>query len=96
VGAQHGSSGADGLRACEDRRSVSKKKKNNKLAGLRRLTKAEKKALLPVLGERAALLYALVREGMVRQPSTDEQCELARRLADAFPKDYVIEHPHDS
>ena len=67
---------------------MSKKKSKGK-DGLKRLTKDQKAQLAPVLGERAAALFKLVRLGMVRPPGTEEENELCDRLDEWFP-DYPI------
>jgi hypothetical protein len=69
---------------------VGKKKKAKGKDGLRRLSKDQKAELAPVLGERAAALFTLVRLGMVRAPATGEEIELCDRLDGWFPS-----HPID-
>jgi len=50
-----------------------------------RLTNEEKNVLFPELGRRAATLYALVENGMIREPRNDRERELQARLDEWFP-----------
>jgi hypothetical protein len=50
-----------------------------------RLTDEEKTILFPEFGRRAATLYALVENGMIREPRNDRERELQARLDEWFP-----------
>jgi hypothetical protein len=50
-----------------------------------RLTDEEKNILFPEFGRRAATLYALVENGMIREPRNDRERELQARLDEWFP-----------
>ena len=50
-----------------------------------RLTDDEKNILFPEFGRRAATLYALVENGMIREPRNDRERELQARLDEWFP-----------
>jgi hypothetical protein len=49
------------------------------------LTDEEKTVIFPELGMRAATLYALVENGMIRAPRNDRERELHARLDEWFP-----------
>jgi hypothetical protein len=48
------------------------------------LTDEEKALLLPELGRRAAMLYALVENGMIREPQNERERELQAQLDEWF------------
>ncbi len=55
------------------------------LPNLVRLTVDEKAAVAPEMARRAALLFGLVRFGMIRPPVTDEEQKVWDALIDIFP-----------
>jgi len=49
------------------------------------LSDEERNILFPEFGRRAATLYALVENGMIREPRNDRERELKSRLDEWFP-----------
>jgi hypothetical protein len=55
------------------------------LPNLVRLTDEEKAEIAPEMARRAALLFGLVRFGMIRPPGTEEEQKVWDALLEAFP-----------
>ena len=49
------------------------------------LTDEERNLIFPEFGRRAAMLYALVENGMIREPQNDRERELMVQLDEWFP-----------